>query len=441
MDGSVAGDGASGGSSGVGTRRRPGGLWWQRDFRLLWIGETTSNVGTAVSTVAMPLVAVVTLQASTFTVGLLAAVTWLPWVVIGLPAGAWVDRWPRRTTMLVCDLVALAVLASVPVAAWFGVLTMGQLLVVAVLSGVAGVFFSTAYLVYLPTVISPEEQGEGNAKLQGSEAAAHVVGPGLGGAIAQAVGAVLGLLADAVSFGVSALCLVRIRGRENPADRAGNRTSLRREIAEGLRFVALDPYLRVYAAFAAATNLAANMMEAILVVFLVRTVGVNSGAVGGLMAITSCGGVAGAMAATTIARRFGTARALLACVWCTAPFGLLIPLTGRGAGLIWFAVGGFVVVAGIVASNVIFGTFRQAYCPPSLIGRVIACTRFVVFGAIPVGALLGGVLGTELGVRETIWIATISATLSTLILLIGPLRRHRDLPIPRAAAVLGSPRG
>jgi predicted MFS family arabinose efflux permease len=412
----------------AGPRRRVGGLWWRRDFRLLWFGETTSNVGNAISMMAMPLVAVVTLRASTFTVGLLAAAVWLPWLVIGLPAGAWVDRWSRRAVMLVCDLVSLVLLASVPVAAWLGVLTVGQLLVVALLTGVANVFFSTAYSVYLPAVVGPDDLAEGNAKMQGSESAALVAGPGIGGAVTQAFGAVVGLLADAVTFAVSAVCLLGIRVRERPAVPARENASLRREIAEGLRFVARDPYLRVLAGYAASTNLAANILMAILVVFLVRTVGVGPGTVGALLAVMSCGGVAGAALSTTIARRFGTARGLLLCELCTAPFALLIPLTTPGAGLAWFAVGGFVVEMGIVASNVIFGAFRQSYCPPSLLGRVTAGTRFVVFGAIPLGALLGGALGSALGVRETAWVATALSTLSVLVLLAGPLRTRRDLP-------------
>lgn len=443
MDESDTRAGASRESASTNTRRRAGGLWWRRDFRLLWIGETTSNLGTAVSKLAMPLVAVVTLHASTFTVGVLAAVAWLPWVAIGLPAGAWVDRWPRRRTMLVCDLVSLTALVSVPVAAWVGVLTVGQLLVVAVLAGVASVFFSTAYYVYLPAVVGPEDLAEGNAKLQGSESAAQVVGPGISGAIAQAFSPVLGLLADTVSFGVSALCLLRIRVRDKPAKpqgATGTRTSMRHEIMDGLRFVVRDPYLRVYTAYSAVTNLAEDMAHAILVVFLVRTVGVNAGVVGGLLAVMSCGGVAGAMLATRTTRHFGTARGLLLCVWCTSPFALLIPLTSHGGGLVWFVVGAVVVEAGTVASNVIFGAFRQAYCPPALLGRVVASTRFLIFGTIPIGALLGGILGTALGLRETIWIASTLSMLSVVILIIGPLRKQRNLPVHPAHSTALNPR-
>lgn len=169
--------------------RRRGGLVWHRDFRLLWIGQTGSKLGSSVTSVALPLVAVTTLGASTFQVALLSAAAWLPWLVIGLPAGAWVDRLPRRPVMIICDVVSLLLFLSVPVAAWLGVLTIGHLLAVALGAGTASVFFQTAYQVYLPSLLTKEDVPEGNAKLQGAEAAAHVAGPGLAGLIAQAFGA------------------------------------------------------------------------------------------------------------------------------------------------------------------------------------------------------------------------------------------------------------
>jgi MFS family permease len=240
----------------AGPSARRGGLLRDRNFRLLWFGETTSTVGTTISRVALPLVAVVTLQASTFQVSLLTAAGWLPWLLIGLPAGACVDRLPRRPLMLVCDAVSLLLLISVPVAVWAGVLTLSQLLCVALLTGAASVFFQTAYQVYLPDVVDHEHLGEANAKLQGSESAAQVAGPGLAGLIAQAAGAATGLIADALSFIVSAVCLLRIRTHEEPATAATRSTTLRREIGDGLRFLAADPYLRVLTAFRALSNLA-----------------------------------------------------------------------------------------------------------------------------------------------------------------------------------------
>jgi MFS family permease len=386
-------------------------------------------LGSTVSRVALPLVAVVTLQASTFQVSLLTAVAWLPWLLVGLPAGAWVDRLPRRPLMLVCDAISLLLLVSVPVAAWVGVLTLGQLLGVALLTGAAAVFFQTAYQVYLPDVVGHPHLAEANAKLQGSESAAQVAGPGLAGLIAQAAGAATGLVADAVSFGVSAVCLLRIGAREEPVTATTRSTTLRREIADGLRFLAADPYLRVLTIFGAMSNLALTGYQSILVVFLVRDLGVNPAGVGLLLSGMSVGGVIGAASATAIARRFGSARGLLLSELCAAPFGLLIPLAAPGPRLAFVVMGGLAIGAGVVAGNVIKSSWRQAYCPRPLLGRVIVSMQFLNYGTIPLGALLAGTLGTTLGLRPTLWIMLGGLVLATFVLLIGPLRARHDLPV------------
>ncbi|WP_323374022.1 MFS transporter [Plantactinospora alkalitolerans] len=408
--------------------RRPGGLLRRRDFRLFWTGETATNFGSSVTSVALPLVAVTVLHASTFQVALLTAAAWLPWLVIGLPAGAWVDRLPARPVMLVCDLVAALLFLSVPAAAWLGALSIGHLLAVALGGGVVSVFFRTAYQVWLPVLLTRSELPEGNAKLQGSEAVAQVAGPGAAGLLASAVGPVLALLVDVVSFLGSAACLLAIRVREprRVLDRAA--AGLRQEIAEGIRFVARDPYLRVLTVFGAVSNLALTGYQAILVVFLVREVGVSPGTVGGLVAAMSVGGVLGAVLATALSRRLGSARAMLVSNLGAAPFGLLIPLAGPGARLALVVVAGVVIGAGTVVGNVLKGSFRQAYVPHGLLGRVIVSMQVVNYGTIPLGALLGGMLGTILGLRPAIWWITGALALTGLILLIGPLRRHRELP-------------
>jgi MFS family permease len=408
--------------------RGRGGLAWHRDFRLIWIGQTSSKLGSSVTSVALPLVAVATLGASTFQVALLSAAAWVPWLIIGLPAGAWVDRLPRRPVMVLADLISLLLFLSVPVAAWLDVLTIGQLLAVALGAGTASVFFQTSYQVYLPALLRPQELPEGNAKLQGTESAAQVVGPGLAGLLAQLVGAATAVLADALSFLVSALCLLSIRTREPRPAPDRRRETLRRQISAGIRFVVRDPYLRVLTVSGAAGNIALIGYQAIVVVFLVREVGVSPGLVGVLIALTSVGGVAGAALATRVGRRFGTARGVLLCQLGTAPFGLLIPFTAPGPRLAFLVVGGMVVVAGIVAGNVIKGSFRQAYTPHHLLGRVTTSMQLLNLGAIPFGALLAGALGTALGVRATIWIMTAGLPLACLIMLVGPLRRRRDLP-------------
>ena len=413
---------------GPGAPRRPGGLFWHRDFRLLWIGQTTSKLGSSVTSVALPLVAVATLHASTFQVALLSAAAWLPWLLIGLPAGAWVDRLPRRPVMLACDLAALLLFLSVPVAAWLDRLTVGHLFAVALGAGTASVVFQTAYQVYLPSLLERDEVAEGNAKVQATEAAAQVGGPGVAGLMTQLAGAVNALLVDAASFLVSALCLLTIRAHEPHLRRARQHSTLRQEIGEGLRFVARDPYLRVLTLFSALSNIGLIGYQSILVVFLIREVGVSPGTVGGLVAATSVGGVLGAASATTSARRFGSARSLLAAEIGAAPFGLLIPLTTPGAGLALTVTGGFVVSAGAAMGNVLKGGFRQTYSPHGLLGRVTVSMQLVSYGTIPLGALLGGALGTAYGVRRAMWVIMSGLAMTGLILLIGPLRRHRDLP-------------
>lgn len=218
------------------------GLLRQRDFRLLWIGESASSLGSSVTSVALPLVAVTALDASAFAVSALAAATWLPWLLIGLPAGAWVDRLSRRRVMLVADWTSMAVFLSVPIAAALGLLTIGQLVGVALIAGTAKVFFATAYRAYLPFLVSGPDLLEANAKLQGSEQVANLAGPGLAGLLAQLLSAVGGLIVDAASFVVSAICLTRIERRETLP--SGTPRRLRADIRDGLLLVARDRSIR-----------------------------------------------------------------------------------------------------------------------------------------------------------------------------------------------------
>jgi MFS family permease len=428
-----------GGASG---QRRFGGLLRQRSFRLLWTGETISQLGNAMALVGVPLVAVTVLHASTFTVGALAAAAWLPWLVIGLPAGAWVDRWPARRVMIVCDVISALLYASVPAAAWAGVLTTWLLVAVQLAGGAASVLFMTAYQVYLPSLVTPGELIEGNTKMQGSASAAAFAGPSLAGLVAQWLGAVTALLANAVSFVVSAICLLGTRARRpglpavasplpvgpRPATADRRATTLRREIADGLRLVLRDPYLRQLSLFWAAANLALTGYAALLVVFLVRVIGLTPGSVGLLTAIPGLGGILGALLTGRITARYGTARGLLLSTLCAVPFGLLIPLTGPGPRLAFYVVGSLVAWTGIAVGNIVIAAFRQSYSPPGMCGRVTATMRFLIFGTSPVGALLGGSLATWLGVRPALWILLGAVTLSGALLLTPALRGRRDLP-------------
>ena len=407
---------------------RPGGLLWHRDFRLLWFGETVSQVGTAMAVVAMPLVAVTVLHASTFTVTALVAMTWLPWLLIGLPAGAWVDRLPRRAVMLVCDLVAVMLYASIPLTASIGVLAIGQLLAVGLLGAGAGVFFTTAYQAYLPCLVTGEQLVEGNAKMQGSAAAATLSGPGLAGLVAQALGVITALLLNAASFLVSAICLLAIRTSVPQPSGTSRRQAIRADIAEGVRFVTRDPYLRPTSLFGGVANFGLSANQALAVVFLVRTIEVGPLAAGLLLAVPGVSGLLGALTARRLTGRVGTAHGLLLSALAALPFGLLIPLTQPGRGLAFYVAGTLIAATGTATASIIMASFRQAYSPPLMRGRVSATMSILVAGTSPLGALIGGVLATAIGIRETLWIMFGIVAVSGTVLLTHAIRQNPDLP-------------
>ncbi len=403
------------------------GLWSERTFRRLWIGETTSGLGTAVGEVALVLVAVTVLHASPLMVGVLTASAWLPWLFLGISAGAWVDRWPRRTVMLVGDLASLLLFGSVPVAAWCGVLTIWQLLAVAFLAGAAKVFFVTAYRAIMPSLVAESDLMEANTKLQSGAQAMDIAGPGVAGVVAQLLGAVIGVFVDACSYVVSALCLSGIKVTEQrPA--VAERRGIRREIAEGVRFVVGDPYLRAIASFAGLANLGLSGIQAVQTVFLVRSVGLGPSGVGAVFAVASLGGLIGATLAGRIAKRFGSARGMLLCALLGAPFMLLVPLAGRWLPVPVSALAWGLAVGGVIACNVIVMGFYQAYCPTELLGRIIACVLTVGYSAMPVGALLGGFLGDAVGSRTAFWIMTVALLAGGWTLLLSPIRGLREFP-------------
>lgn len=432
-----------------GESRSRWGLLSDRGFRLLWSGQTISSAGSSITAVALPLVAVVDLHAGPLAVGLLMAAIWLPWLVLGLPAGVWVGRIPRRTLMISCDVAMAVVFVSVPIAAWTHTLTEAYLLVVAVVSGTGSVFFMSAYQVYLPELVGAGDLIEANAKLQGSASVAQVVGPGAGGLAAQVFGVVSGLMADAATFVISAVTLVLIKPRrhaeEDPratpdgphagpdsVDAAQHSRShsrpLRTEVADGFRFVVRDPYLRAITAFGAAANLALAAYQSIVVLYLVRDLHVRAGLVGPLAAAGALGGILGAWLVHPLCRRFGTARGAVAVQLVATPFAFLIPLASPGPGVALFVIGSLALVAGTVAGNVVFASFRQRYAPPEMVSRIITFAMTINHSSIPVGGLLGGGLGAVIGLRATLWATAGVLVASCAILLIGPLAHRRDLP-------------
>jgi MFS family permease len=408
--------------------RAPGLLRRHHDFRLLWTGQTVSQFGSQVTLLALPLVAIRQLHASTFAVGLLTTAEFAGFPLVGLPAGAWVDRMHRRPVLVAADVGRALALASVPVAAMLDVLTMAQLYAVALVMGVLTVFFDVAYLSYLPALVGRDDLVDGNARLEMSRSTAQVAGPGLGGGLVQVMTAPYAVLVDAVSFVVSALSVGAIRGREGPLERPPGGPRLRQEIGEGLRYVLGHPILRSLAVSVATFNLFSATFDAVCVVFLARTLHLSAGVIGLLFTVSALGSLTGAVLTGPISRRLGSARTIWVAPLLTYPWFLLVPLTTRGVGLLLFVVGTVVAFAGTVVFNVGAVSFRQAICPPRLLGRMTASMRFLSWGTPPLGGLLGGWLGGRYGVRSALWVSSVGVLLSVPWLVWSPLRGMRDLP-------------
>jgi hypothetical protein len=406
-----------------------GGTLLGRDFRLLWAGESISKTGSAVTTFALPVLAVQTLGASTLMVSALTAMIWLPWLLIGLHAGAWADRGTQRPLMIGCQIASAILIVSVPVLAWLGLLAMWYVLLIAFAAGCSTVIFTASYNAYLPFLVDKKELLAANSRLMGSEQAANIAGPGIGGLITQLSSAVFGLFVDAVSFLVSAAFLWSIRARE-PSGRAADRprTTLRADIRAAAGFLVRDPYLRVITGNSACTNLLLGGVQALVAVFLIRSEGLSPLAVGATTIVISVGGLLGALVASRVGRRLGSARTLL-LIPVTDCFLLVFPLARPGVLLVVALAGTLVWATGVVVRNVVAGAFRQSYCPPGMNGRVAMTMRFISFGVWPIGSLLGGVLGTVLDLRTALFILTGANVIVDLLLFIGPIKNSRDLPV------------
>ena len=405
-----------------------GELLRHRDFRLLWGGETVSELGSQVSLLALPLLAVGPLHATALEMGLLTAASTAAFLVVGLPAGVWVDRMRRRRVMIGADVGRVIVLGSVPIAYALGDLTLAQLFVVTLVSGILTVFFDVAYQSYLPALVGRAHLVEGNAKLTGSAQVAAVAGPSVAGGLVQAIGSSAAVAVDSLSFVVSAAAVGAIRAPEpKPVVPEGGHPRLLHGIAEGLRFVFGNALLRAIAATTATANLFSGIAAAVEILFLVRQVHASPGVIGLLFTMGGVGGVAGAFAAGPIARRFGGARATILGITASAG-ALLIPLTMPGGGLLFFGFGMLMVGFSATVYNVNQVSFRQQLCPDRLLGRMNATMRFVVWGVLPVGAVVGGVLGAALGLRTTLWIGALGQALAVVWLLASPMRGLRDFP-------------
>jgi MFS family permease len=402
-------------------------LFRHRDFVLLWAGQSVSELGSAVTYVAFPLVAVVVLHASAFEVGLVTAATSIAWLVVALPAGVWVDRLPRRALLVGTDAGRAVLMATIPVAWSLHVLSIGQLVAVAFAVGLLSVLFDVGYPAYLPSVIARDRLVEGNSALAASESAANVIGPSLGGVLVQVIGAPLAVLADAASFVVSAASLALMRTRGARLGPRPGRQRLSQEIAAGLRYVWAHPLARSVAVSGTLANFVLGGYQAVIVVFLARQVGLAPALIGALFTASAVGGLIGSIVAAPLTRRVGNARVMWAAPTVMAVCGLLIPLTSKGTGVAWYLAGALPLSFGIAAFNVCVRAAMQTAAPDAMLGRVTATARLFSRSAMPAGALGAGALAGLLTPRAALAILMALLALTPAWLLLSPIGRVRDV--------------
>jgi MFS family permease len=393
-------------------------------FWRYWAASAVSSVGDAVTAVALPLTAVTVLHASSFEVSFLTAATYAAWAFVGLPAGVVVQRLPLRGTQVAMDVVRGAALLSVPIAAWTHVLSIAQLAGVAVVVGLASVVFDVGNATFLVSVVDRSELERRNSFMSASHAATLTAGPSLGGLLVQVAAAPGAVLCDVASYLLSATVLSTLP--RPVAAREERRLSVWRSVRDGLRYVVRHPVVRPCASMAVVTNTVCGGLMALTPVYLVRTLHAPVGLVGVVMASEGVGTLLGAALTPRLARRIGSARAILLAGVIGSAFALMMPLASPGRGLLVFAIGNAGFAAGVVILSILARTHRQQTTPPELLARVVATVRFVSWGVVPLGALAAGATATAFGLRTAFWALAVLAFL---------------VPAIGRASALGSMRG
>ena len=403
-----------------------GSLFNHRDFRLLLFGQTTSQLGAQVSGVAIPLLAVLTLDASPIDVGMVTGSSTLAFALIGLPAGAWVDRWHRRPILVASDLARCVLLATIPLAAVSGVLSIAQLVIVSLLTGFARVFFDVGYQSYVPSVIGRDRMLAGNSAMETMRASGQVVGPGIGGALVSLVGAAGVVLIQVVTFAVSAIALLAIRTPEPAIVPPTVRPRLWSQVREGFAFVARNRILRATAIASAAGNLSFALASAVMFIFATRTLELSPALLGLVIATGSLTVIAGAALTPRLSRVVGSARIIWLSLVVTGPIAILAPLAQPGWGVVLLVLSIAAGEFGQIIYAVTNVTLRQRLCPDRMLGRVTATMSFLIMGLFPLGAITGGVLGELIGLRGTLWVSGAVMLLSPMPIALA-LRGFRDV--------------
>ncbi len=413
-----------------------GDLWHNQDFLRLWAAQTVSVFGSQITSLALPLAAVLTLQATSAEMGVLRATQAVPALLFGLVAGAVADRRRRRSILVWTDIGRALALGLIPLAAMMDLLTIELLFVVGFVVGTLSLFFDIAYFSFLPSVVQRQQLVEGNSKLEVSRSASQIVGPGLGGFLVQLLTAPFAIALDALSFLVSALLLRSIHAREVAPSPREDRPSVLAEIREGLGFVMGSPILRALVAATATFNLGLGVLFTVYILYLTRILDLSPALIGVIFAFTGPGFLVGALLAGYGAKRLGVGPVIMAATGLGSASLLVIPLTSGPS---------FVVVPLLAGANLLNGltgqiaminhlSLRQHITPDRLLGRTNATMRFISWSAAPLAALVGGTAGEAVGLRSAMFLGALLTMLSVFWLALSPVRGLRELPAKDAAA-------
>lgn len=406
------------------------GLWRHVDFMRLWAAQAISAFGSRISRTALPIVALLVVGALPWEIGILSALAVAPGILVGLLLGGRIDRSAKRPMLVFCDLMRAALLFTVPVAAWCDVLSMAQLYIVAAGVGACSTLFQIADNTWLPVLIGREHLTEGNAKLEATDAVAEIGGPSVGGILVDLLTAPLAILADAVSYLVSAAFLLSIRVRETLSPLPEVRPTLISDLVLGLGACWRHDLVRPLFLVAAIEAFFGGFFYGIYMIFLMQTLGLSASVYGILVGLGGIGALGGALAARWVATRLGLGPAMIALLAGGQALALLIPLAGGPEWRVLGFLGAHQLFSDalIVAFLIHAMSLRQTVLPQAVLGRANASFHVAAGILLPVGAVLAGQIATLDAPRTALWIGVAGGLLAPLVLLLSPIRRLRAMP-------------
>ena len=410
-------------------------MWRHRDFVLLWSGQTVDQFGSQVSLLAVPLVAIALLHATTFEVALLSAAGALPLLLVSLPAGAVVDRSRRRPLMIICAVGCALAMGSIPLAPILGGVTLVQLYAAAFAVGALSVFFDSAAGSLPFMLVGRERLVAANGRMNTARGLAETAGPSAGGFLIGLLGAARAVGIDAASYVFIAAMVALMRFQEPRRQPRPPGARLRTEMAEGLRLVLTHPLLRVLVLANGVATLLLAGVSSIWLLYVITELHWSVRAAGLVYGLSVIGGVLGSLVAKRLIERIGMSRAMVLGALFSAPLELATPLAPHGLAGEWIVTLAFVslTAAGMVNITATMSV-RQLLCPPDMLGRMSATNRFLSQGLRFLGPVLAGGLGTWLGLRPALFILAGSTVLWSLILFLSPIRTMREVPVHEAYA-------